>query len=242
MDEDGYRGAAAAYDLLAEPYTEKNDAALRAFLPRLDPAAGPVLDIGCGSGRDLAYLLDALPTAHVIGWEPSESLRAVAVGRLTARPEWRDRVTVRPEDALTAPLPAVLGGVLLRGVLGHFSPDERAMLWERLSAALPAGGAILFDLQPPEQPEEIAPYIFADAYLGALRYLGIAEGTALGGERMLWTMTYQTLDGDKLLEEQTAEHVFHHPSPAAVAAGLRGAGFRLDHLADTTSWAATRLP
>ncbi len=241
MKEDDYYGAAGAYDLLTEAPAEARRYVLRDFAPRLDPAAGPILDIGCGSGRDLEYLLDAFPGAELIGWEPRDSLRSLALGRLSAQPRWRHRVTVRPEGALAAPLPAQLGGVIMRGVLGHFRPEQRKVLWERLADHTPDGGVVLFDLPSPEQPVEVVPHIFADVRLGTLRYLGIAEGVPLSDETMRWTVTCQTLDGDKLLEEQTTDRTVHHQSEGTARAELHDAGFALERLVDAASWVATRV-
>ncbi|OYN90228.1 hypothetical protein [Parenemella sanctibonifatiensis] len=181
-----------------------------------------------------------LPTAQAIGLEPSDAMRSLAIGRLAVRPDWRDRVTVRPEGALTAPLPDHLSGVIMLGVFGHFAPSERTDLVTRLATRLPADAAILLDLQLPEYPTEVPRYPFADTHLGALRYRGFAEGTPAGGETMRWQMTYQTLDGEAVIEQQTTETKFHHPSHQQVREHMRAHGFALSRLPETTYWLARR--
>ncbi|OYN90227.1 methyltransferase domain-containing protein [Parenemella sanctibonifatiensis] len=56
---DDYRATAGAYDLIAEAYVAGQVAAIDQWLPTVDPDHGAVLDIGCGSGRHLAHVLDA---------------------------------------------------------------------------------------------------------------------------------------------------------------------------------------
>lgn len=139
MDHDGYRATAGMYDLIVEEYVETQLSALNAFLPLVNADVGPVLDVGCGSGRHLAHALEAVPTVTAIGLEPSAAMRSLALGRLASHPEWRERVTVRKEGALEAPLPDSLGGVIMLGVFGHFTRFERGELLARLARLSTAG-------------------------------------------------------------------------------------------------------
>ncbi|MGO1739391.1 MAG: SAM-dependent methyltransferase [Actinomycetaceae bacterium] len=240
MEQDPYRATAGIYDLVVEGYVDAQLAAITTFLPYVDVDHGPFLDIGCGSGRHLAYALDVFPTARAIGLEPSAAMRSLALGRLCARREWRDRVTVRPEGALEAPLPDTLGGVLMLGVFGHFTSAQRHDLLERLCARLPERGAILLDLQMPEEPVEVPRSVVADTRMGDLRYRCLAEGAPVEGEAMRWRMTYQTLSGDTVLEQHSGESIFHHPSPGLVVEEMRAHGLALTRLQDTTYWLAVR--
>lgn len=228
------------YDLIAEGYVDSQISALNELLPLVDPKNGPILDIGCGSGRQLAHILEALPSAHVIGVEPSDAMRSLALGRFAVNPGWRDRVTIRPEGALEAPLPERISGVIMLGVFGHFTRFERSELMARLARRLPERGAILLDLQLPEEPAEVAPYLFADTRLGGLRYRGFAEGTPVEGEAMRWRMTYQTLDGDAVIEQHSGESIFHHPRHDLVREEMREHGLALTQVPDTTYWLAVR--
>lgn len=237
---DDYRATAGMYDLITEEYVDTQVSALDEMLPLVDAQNGPILDIGCGSGRHLAYILEALPAVQAIGLEPSDAMRSLALGRLAANPGWRDRVTLRTEGALEAPLPDQLSGVIMLGVFGHFTRLERSELIAQLAGRLPEHGPILLDLQLPEEPAEIAPYVVADTHLGALRYRCLAEGTPLDGEAMRWQMTYQTLDGDAVIEHHTAQSIFHHPRHELVREEMREHGLTLTRLPDTTYWLAVR--
>lgn len=103
-------------------------------------------------------------------------MRALILTKVAAHPEWFDRVTIRPEAFGSAPLPDAISAAILLGVLGHFSPNERAALFATFAARLPEGGAALMDLQPPARPERVKPYEIASAQIGDLPHRGITEG------------------------------------------------------------------
>lgn len=228
------------YDLIAEGYVDAQLSAVDELLALVDVQNGPIVDIGCGSGRHLAHILERLQGIQAIGLEPSDAMRSLALGRLASNPGWRDRVTVRPEGALDATLPDRLSGVIMLGVFGHFTSVERRELMNRLAHRLPKGGAVLLDLQLPEEPTQVSPYMFADTRLGDLRYRGFAEGTPVEGEAMRWRMTYQTLEGDALIEEHTGESIFYHPRHELVREEMREHGLTLTRLPETTFWLAVR--
>ncbi|MDN6304507.1 MAG: class I SAM-dependent methyltransferase [Corynebacterium sp.] len=238
--DDRYAATAGAYDLFAAGYRAGQVAALDAVRPKLLPRDGPILDIGAGSGLNSVWVLTHVPDSEVVALEPSPSMRALALGRVAEHPEWFTRITVRPEDFFSAPLPPTIGGAILLGVLGHFDPGERAAVLAELAARLPEGGAALIDLQDPETPARVEPFEFTAAQIGQLSYRGIAEAWPDGGERMRWRMTYLTLDGERVLLEDTTEHVFHHPSPGTVAAEASRAGLGLERVGETTFWLLTR--
>jgi len=47
-------------------------------------------------------------------------------------------------------------------------------------------------------------------------------------------MTCRTLDGDRVLAEETTEYMFRHPDPEVIRAELRATGLSLDQIDDTT--------
>ncbi|WP_197280921.1 SAM-dependent methyltransferase [Microbacterium sp. No. 7] len=239
-DGDEYAAAASAYDLFAAAGREARLAAIDELVPRLRPEAGPVLDVGAGSGVHAARILDLLPGARVLALEPSRAMRSLALSRIAARPDWHPRVTVRPEDFFSASLPARIGGALLLGVIGHFDAGERAAVLAELAVRLPAGGAALLDLPRPERPRRIEPSAFTVATIGELTYRGIAEAWPVDAEVMRWRTTYLCLDGERVLTEDTAECDYRHPAPAVVAAEAGEVGLRLAPLADGTHWLAGR--
>lgn len=240
VSTDSYTAAAGAYDLFASRYRPAQLEALEALLPRLWPEAGPILDIGSGSGANTAVVLERVPEAHVLALEPSRAMRSLFLSRIAAHPEWHSRVTVRPEDFFSASLPERIGGAILMGVIGHFDPGERAAVLAELAARLPIGGAALLDLQQPERPRRVEPHEFTAARVGDLRYRGIAEAWPVDTELMRWRMSYLCLEGERILTEETVEHEYRHPAPAIVAVEARRVGLRLIPLADGSHWVAER--
>ncbi|XKH54519.1 hypothetical protein LG293_12295 [Citricoccus nitrophenolicus] len=142
-----------------------------------------------------------------------------------------ERSIRRPHVKATSVLPALQG--VRDGV-------DVVRAHAELAARLPEGGAALIDLQDPETPARVEPFEFTAAQIGQLSYRGIAEAWPDGGERMRWRMTYLTLDGERVLLEDTTEHVFHHPSPGTVAAEASRAGLGLERVGETTFWLLTR--
>lgn len=239
MDADDY-AAAGAYDLFAASARPAQTAALEALLPRLRPEAGPILDVGAGSGASAAVVLDRIPDARILALEPSRAMRSLLLSRIAARPEWHGRVTVRPEDFFAATLPDRIGGAILLGVIGHFDAGERAAVLAELAARMPEGAAALLDLQHPQRPRRVEPYEFTAATVGALSYRGIAEAWPVDTELMRWRMSYLCLEGERVLTEDTAEYEYRHPAPAIVAAEAERVGLRLTPLPDDLHWLAAR--
>ncbi|MGO1258695.1 MAG: class I SAM-dependent methyltransferase [Brachybacterium sp.] len=237
---DPYAPTAGGYDLFNTSARPGQLAALEVLLPRVRPDWGPILDVGAGSGLNSAAILDRLPEAQVCALEPSPAMRALALTNIAAHPEWFGRVTVRPEDFFSAPLPERVGGAVLLGVIGHFDAGERAAVLAELAARLPDAGAALIDLQQPQRPRRIEAYDFTAAQVGELTYRGIAEGWPLDTERMRWRMTYLTLDGERVLVEDTTEHEYRHPAPAILADEATRAGFTFDQIGDTPFWLLNR--
>jgi alkylhydroperoxidase family enzyme len=167
-------------------------------------------------------------------------MRALAIGRIAAHPDWFSRVTVRPEDFFAAPLPDRIGGAVLLGVLGHFDPEERAAVLAELAVRLHPESAALIDLQAPETPTLIEPFAFTAAQIGDLTYRGIAEAWPDGGERMRWRMTYLTLEDERVLAEEVNEYIFHHPAPSTVASEAASLGLRLDPAGEPSFWLLSR--
>lgn len=233
---DPYAATAGAYDLYTAEYRDSQIAALQELRPRLRPSAGPILDVGTGSGLNCAWVLSQIPDSEVIAIEPSPAMRALTLQRIAAHPNWFHRITVRPEDFFSAPLPTTLGGGILLGALGHFDAGERAAVFAELAARMTTGAAALIDLQEPETPTRVEPFEFTAARIGQLHYKGIAEAWTAGGETMRWRMTYLALEGERIVTEETADHLYHHPSVSTVADEAARAGLELERLGQTSYW------
>lgn len=233
---DPYQASASMYDLMAMNVRGEQVAALKSLTRYLFPQHGPILDIGAGSGLNTAYMLEHLPGAEICALEPSAAMRSLFLARLATRPEWFPRVTIRPEDFFSTTLPREIGGAVILGVLGHFDPGERAALFAELADRLDRGSAALIDLQAPERPVRIKPYEFSVATIGELSYRGIAQGWPIDDEQMRWEMTYLTLEGERVLIEDTAEYTFRHPHPETIRTEASNVGLALTQLDNSSYW------
>ena len=120
-----------------------------ACLPRTPGSA--VLDLGCGTGLDLGYYLELVPTARVTGIDLAPGMLDKLRGKF-------------PEKALTLirgsyfDVPfgeRVFDAAVSVESLHHFTKDEKLPLYRKLHAALkPGGWFILTDYFAPTEEEE----------------------------------------------------------------------------------------
>lgn len=237
---DVYRATASTYGLYTASSRDGECAALNQWLPRLDSAHGPVLDIGAGSGSNIAFILEHTSDASVWAIEPSEGMRALALAKIADRPDWFDRVTLWPDDFFSSPLPDRIGGALLLGTIGRFDALERAAVFAELSVRLASGGAALLDLQEPPDTSRTEPYDVTAATIGEITYRGIAESWVLEGEKMRWRISYLTLANDRVLTEDTVEYDLYNPTPETVATDAADVGLRAQRLGDSSYWLLIR--
>lgn len=223
--EDAYAATATAYDLFTLPNRPIIETAIEAFLPALRPEHGPILDIGAGSGANSARLLERCDTGDIVALEPSRAMRSLLLGRIAAHPEWFSRITVRPESFFDADLPRSIGGALALGVIGHFDAGERAAVFAELARRLPSGGAVLLDEPEPAPAHRVEPAEFTVATVGTITYRCIAEAWPQDGETMRWRVTYLSLEGERVLTEDTVEHRYFHPAREVLRNEAKRAGF-----------------
>ena len=131
-----------------------------------------------------------------------------------------------PRDPHDAP-----AGGLKRAVTGAVALEGRRRA---------VGGGAVVDLQYPERPERIEPYEFTVAQVGELSYRGIAQGWPVDDEQMRWEMTYLTLEGERILIEDTATYVYRHPAPDTVRAEAAAVGLTLGRIGNSSYWLLTR--
>ncbi|MDW3177494.1 MAG: class I SAM-dependent methyltransferase [Acidimicrobiia bacterium] len=126
---------------------ERNTEASR-LLSAAFPVGGRILDVGCGSGRDLAVLRDA--GFETFGVEPVESFRTHLIER---RPEFEPFVAEGslPELNLPALWPATFDGIVCSAVLMHLSSEELVVAMSRLREILAVRGRLLVSV-PAERP------------------------------------------------------------------------------------------
>lgn len=205
-----YAVTAEYFGLMMRAFAPEQSAVLRRALRHADPGAGPVLDLGAGTGDATVDVLDALPGAEVIAVEPARAMRSVLLNRLAARPDLDDRVTVVAGELAAAELPTSLGGVVMLNVLGHFARDQRAELFATFAAHLTPGLPVVLSLQAPAGPVVVPRTLATSTHLGSTEYQAWMEAMPSGEETVRWTMRYVTLRRGEVLDEQLTEYEFHH--------------------------------
>ncbi|MGF1663070.1 MAG: class I SAM-dependent methyltransferase [Kineosporiaceae bacterium] len=202
--------------------------ALAAALEGLDPAAGPVVDVGAGSGLGTRVIAQALPGAEIIAIEPDRALRTALLATVIADPELRSRVTVEPCDLLATSLPPRLGAIVALNVLGHFPPADRCRMWRLAADRLAPGGVVVVDLAPPNRPEHVAASPMGEVVVGRHRYTGTARAEPAGDDAVTWEMSYRvTDDQDRVLADFSARQHWHVLDREQLAAEVAGADLHL---------------
>jgi hypothetical protein len=195
---DVYGGAAEFYDLLAGPAWARLGPLLRRALTGVDPADGPLLDLGAGTGLSSEAAAVAVPGAQVLAVEPSAGMRIALATRLACRPGLAERVTVFAGTLADVPFPPRLCAAVTLGVVGHLDADERAALWRQLSKRLAPGAPAVVDVLDRTAPPTRAPLRLSTRRVGALDYESWSEGSNDG-----WTLTYRVRDGATVVREHT---------------------------------------
>jgi len=137
----------ALYDAVPA-YAARADVAY--YVARAAEAPGPVLELGCGTGRVLLPMARA--GAPVVGLDGSREMLARCRAKLEREsPETRARVTLREGDAtafdLGATFPLVVAPFRLLQQL--VSVDEQLRLLDRVARHLAPGGRFVFDVFNP---------------------------------------------------------------------------------------------
>ncbi|PWV55399.1 Gfo/Idh/MocA family oxidoreductase [Nocardiopsis sp. L17-MgMaSL7] len=190
-----YNEAAEFFDLGAREHTARTGPAVVACLNGIDPQAGPLVDIGAGSGLVTRQVASAYPDSHLIATEPAAGMRALLTARVGDDPELARRVTVLPHTAeeLLEPgaLPERISGAVLCGVLGHLEPDLRHELLRELVRRLAPGAPIVVELTGMREPTTIPPTLLRHSELGDQRYEWWMAGEPDGPDRMRLDTTWR---------------------------------------------------
>ena len=137
---------AAIYDLEHDAVTD--DLAFYRLMTAAEP--GPVLDLGCGSGRLFATLL-AGGASMLLGVDGSPPLLRRAEARIAADPVLRDahdagRLRVLLGDARRPPVQLPVQTVVVAGVVPHLDgPEDALRMLQAVGVALDPGGRLLID-------------------------------------------------------------------------------------------------
>ena len=140
-----YRGQRHLYDLTRKYYLLGRDRLIKGLLP---PPGGTVLEVGCGTGRNLIIAARRWPQARFFGLDISEAMLATARTNV-ARAGLSDRITLAAADA-TAFEPAALFGVsafdrIFQSYTLSMIPDWRGAVDEGVRHLAPGGELHIVD-------------------------------------------------------------------------------------------------
>jgi SAM-dependent methyltransferase len=224
----GYAVTARYYDPLASITHAGVDAQIAAALGGLASDAGPILDIGAGTGLSTALIAATLPASEIIAVEPDPAMLPALMTRVWSDVDLRQRVTILPFGIFEAPLPRSIGGALLSASLVHFGPDERARLWRLLGDRLAEHGRIIAEVQC-SQADDIPESDMAQARVGNVMYSGTASAQRIAPDRQRWTMSYRaSLDAREIARDVVTYDCWAISAEMIVAeAGLAGLSARV---------------
>ena len=220
-----YAVTARYYDALARAQHAATDARIAAALAGLDAEAGPVVDVGAGTGLTTELIATTLPTAEILAVEPDPAMHAALLARTCSRGDWQRRITPLPYPILDAPLPATIAAAVASASLVHFEPAARQALWRLLASRLSPAGRAIVEIQCPaavDVPEACA----AVVTVGRARYEGWMAARA-DGARQHWAMRYVVRLGERVLADERTEFTCWSVSAPTVleeaaVAGLEG--------------------
>ena len=200
------------YELLATAHWERTGLELLDLLDGVDPGAGPIVDVGAGTGIGLSYLRAAVPDAQIHAIEPSKSMRTALHTRLILDRSLSGHVTVDPRP-LAESLPERASAVVLSAVLGHLDESERSLLWQYAVERMPSGAPLIVEILPPYRPIVVENTRYQSLPVGRFTYEGWQSGEPADDLTMRWVMTYRVLDGDTLVSEQSVASTYRCWSP-----------------------------
>lgn len=199
----GYDITARYYDPLASAAHAEVDRRIAAQLIGLDTEAGPIVDVGAGTGLSTALIAATLPDVEIFAVEPDPAMLPALTTRVWNDPDLRRRVTVLPFGILEAPLPETIAGAVLSASLVHLGPADRARMWPRLGSRLAPTGRIIVEVQCPVAVD-MAETGMGGTRIGRIDYRASAEAQRIGPDQQRWRMTYvASLEGCELVRDVT---------------------------------------
>ena len=240
MSADIFGGQPADEDRLAEIYDLEHDDLvddLPFYRELARHAAGHVLDLGCGSGRLFATLLEA-GVPRVLGIDGSPALVRRAEARIAGDPGLaqaaRDgRLSVMRGDVRalsTLNIRERFDLAVAVGVLPHLTgPEDALRLLGGARAVLARGGRLVIDdLGPAEMPDRDMPLsVDWRRTLGGrevVRRSELVRRESPEGLRVGFSTIADAVQPDGTIARLPASHELWYPSPEALAALVRGAG------------------
>jgi SAM-dependent methyltransferase len=229
---DSYASIARFYDLENAEFTED----LPCWVDLARRQGGPILELGCGSGRVMLHL--AREGFEVTGVDSSPAMLALARRRLALQSSIASRITLREDDFTRIRLGKTFPLILLPfNTFAHMvdSADARAAL-ETIAVHLTPGGQVAFALPNPipiygDPPESLVlERIFRDEE----RDVTIQQYSSLRADRAAQlghiTWIYDEIDGAGTVTRTTVPMTLRYFFPNELASLLERAGLRLLHL------------
>ncbi|WP_430785156.1 class I SAM-dependent methyltransferase [Actinoplanes sp. G11-F43] len=199
MATDFYSTSAEFYEMVAQRHVRTSSGPLTTALRMVDPAQGPVVEIGAGTGRLTELIAGRLRTADILAVEPSTPMRAVLTSRVFGDPDLRRRVTVVADQAPELRLPARISAVVVFGVLGHLDAADRGRLWELLHSRLPPGAPVAVELMGGHEARSLPPIRMLRETIGAQTYEWWTSAEAVEPKLMRWRTTWKVLRGEDVV-------------------------------------------
>ena len=139
------------YDLTRKYYLLGRDALIRDLAP---PAGGSVLEIGCGTGRNLIAAAKKWPDAHYYGIDISEAMLETARANV-AKAGLADRITLAQGDATAFDSVALFGVAAFDRIFQSYTlsmiPDWKGALREGAGKLAPGGRHDIVDFGQQER-------------------------------------------------------------------------------------------
>jgi len=140
-----YRTQRHFYDLTRKYYLLGRDRLIRHLSP---PPGGSVLEIGCGTGRNLIVAARAWPDAHFFGIDISEAMLETARAKV-AKAGLSDRITLAQGDATAFDALALFGRPVFDRVFQSYTlsmiPDWQGAIREAAAKLAPGGRLDIVD-------------------------------------------------------------------------------------------------
>ncbi|MEO7689313.1 MAG: class I SAM-dependent methyltransferase [Sphingomonas sp.] len=140
-----YRTQRHFYDLTRKYYLLGRDRLIRHLSP---PPGGNVLEIGCGTGRNLIVAAKAWPDAHFFGIDISEAMLETARAKV-AKAGLSDRITLAQGDATAFDAKALFGRPAFDRIFQSYTlsmiPDWQGAIREAAAKLAPGGRLDIVD-------------------------------------------------------------------------------------------------
>ncbi|WP_210750091.1 class I SAM-dependent methyltransferase [Nocardia gamkensis] len=173
-----------------------------------EPIIDPVLDIGAGSGLSTVTIADTVSGIDIHAVEPSAGMRAALVSRLLAHPGAAQRVTVHADRVENVPLPDRIGAAVLMGVIGYLDYEARQTFWAQLRPRLTSTAPVVVEYMALTTPMPVPRMTIAQQRIGTRDAEVRISGEPESSDCQHWTMRYVVREGDRVIRDFTAEHVW----------------------------------